>query len=152
MFETLCISRKKLFSNLDQVLISILCTVFENHRKSLIQHCERSQLRLHFEWRQKLIKKMPKLVHFGEFLKSWGLRSNSVTRQVSFDRTKFGGKCQNSNETFWVIFKQCAYEAWGHHSNTNHKLYVQNHFSSLRVWQNGWEEDFWSVSSSRQML
>ena len=24
--------------------------VFENHRKSLIQHCERSKLRLHFEW------------------------------------------------------------------------------------------------------
>ena len=23
------------------------CTVFENHRKSFIQHCE---LRLHFEW------------------------------------------------------------------------------------------------------
>ena len=25
-------------------------TVFENHRKSLIQHCERSELRLHFAW------------------------------------------------------------------------------------------------------
>ena len=25
------------------------CTVFENHRKSLIQPCERSELRLHFE-------------------------------------------------------------------------------------------------------
>ena len=25
-------------------------TVFENHRKSRIQHCERSELRLHFEW------------------------------------------------------------------------------------------------------
>ena len=25
-------------------------TVFENHRKSFIQHCERSELRLHFEW------------------------------------------------------------------------------------------------------
>ena len=24
--------------------------VFENHRESLIQHCERSELRLHFEW------------------------------------------------------------------------------------------------------
>ena len=28
----------------------IFNTVFENHRKSLIQHCERSELRLHFEW------------------------------------------------------------------------------------------------------
>ena len=27
-----------------------LSTVFENHRKSLIQRCERSELRLHFEW------------------------------------------------------------------------------------------------------
>ena len=25
-------------------------TVFENHRKSLIQYCERSELHLHFEW------------------------------------------------------------------------------------------------------
>ena len=32
-----------------------ICTVFENHRKSLIQHCERSKLRLHFSG-QKLIK------------------------------------------------------------------------------------------------
>ena len=27
-----------------------IATVFENHRKSLIQYCERSELRLHFEW------------------------------------------------------------------------------------------------------
>jgi len=32
-----------------------LMTVFENHRKSLIQHCERSELRLHLSGR-KLIK------------------------------------------------------------------------------------------------
>ena len=30
--------------------ISHYNTVFENHRKSLTQHCERSELRLHFEW------------------------------------------------------------------------------------------------------
>ena len=36
------------------------------------------------------------MVHFGEFLKTWSLRSNSVTRQVSFNRAKIGGKCQNS--------------------------------------------------------
>ena len=39
--------------------------------------------------------KMPKMVYFGEFLKTWSLRSNSVTRQVTFNRTKIGGKCQN---------------------------------------------------------
>ena len=31
-------------------------TVFENHRKSLIQHCERSELRLHFEWTKVSLK------------------------------------------------------------------------------------------------
>ena len=41
--------------NIDKILESSLCnirisTVFENHTKSLIQHCERSELRLHFEW------------------------------------------------------------------------------------------------------
>ena len=36
------------------------------------------------------------MVHFGEFLKTWSLRSNSVTRQVSFNRTKIVGKCQSS--------------------------------------------------------
>ena len=39
---------------------------------------------------------MQKIVHFGEFLKICSLRSNSVTRQVSFNRTKIDGKCQNS--------------------------------------------------------
>ena len=31
----------------------------------------------------------------GHFIKN-GLRSNSVTRQVNINRTKIGGKCQNS--------------------------------------------------------
>ena len=30
--------------------------VLENHRKSLIQHCERSQLRLHFDWTKVSLK------------------------------------------------------------------------------------------------
>ena len=38
---------------------------------------------------------MPKIVHFCEFLKISSLRSNSVTRQVTLNRTKIGGKCQN---------------------------------------------------------
>ena len=36
--------------------------VFENHRKTLIQHCELSKLRMHFEW-----TKVRKNAHFGEF-------------------------------------------------------------------------------------
>ena len=35
-------------AQVDQV--SIFSTVFENPAKSLIQHCERSELCLHFEW------------------------------------------------------------------------------------------------------
>ena len=53
------------------------------------------------------------MVHFGEFLKTWSLRSNSVTRQVTFHRTKIGGKRQNSNATFWVILKHCEYRNTG---------------------------------------
>ena len=59
-------------------------TVFENHRKSLIQHCERSEIRLHFEW-TKVKKKCSKMVHFGELLK------NRVTRHALFERTKIVG-------------------------------------------------------------
>ena len=36
------------------------------------------------------------MVHFGQFLKTWSLQSNSVTRQFNFNRTKIGGKCPNS--------------------------------------------------------
>ena len=51
------------FSNARAAAMLCLPTVFENHRKSLIQqHCERSELRLHFEW--------TKVVQFGEFLKT----------------------------------------------------------------------------------
>ena len=42
-------------------------TVFENCRKSLIKHCERSELRLHFEWSkidQKDQKKWSNLASF----------------------------------------------------------------------------------------
>ena len=40
-------------------------TVFENHRKSRIQHCERSEQRLHFEWKSS--SKMPKIVNLASF-------------------------------------------------------------------------------------
>ena len=63
--------------------------VFENHRKSLIQPCEQSELRLHFEW-TKVIQKCQKLPILAS------QTSNSVTRQANFNRTKIGGKYQNS--------------------------------------------------------
>ena len=42
-----------------------LCTVFENHRKSLIQHCERSELTFSVD---KSSLKMPKMVQLGDFM------------------------------------------------------------------------------------
>ena len=41
--------------------------MFENYSKSLIQHFERSELRLQFQWTK--INKNAKIVHFCEFLK-----------------------------------------------------------------------------------
>ena len=35
------------------------------------------------------------MVNSGDFMKTSKLRSNSVTRQVNFNGTKIGGKCQN---------------------------------------------------------
>ena len=52
-------------------------------------------------WVDKSWLKMPKMVHFGEFLKTWSLRSNSVTRPISFNRPKNWWKMpkfENSNE------------------------------------------------------
>ena len=48
------------------------------------------------------------MVNFGDFLKTWSLKSNSVTRQVTFKTTKISEKRQNSNATFWVKFKHCV--------------------------------------------
>ena len=42
---------------------------------------------------------MPKMVHFGDFLKPISLRSKSITRHVNFNRTKIGVKSQNANWT-----------------------------------------------------
>ena len=74
--------------------------------KSLIQHCERSELRLHFEW-TKVALKCQKSSIMGCFWKPEAC--NSVTIQVSFNRTRIGGKFQdpkNSNLTFGVICHQ----------------------------------------------
>ena len=47
-------------------IIYFLHTVFENHRKSLIQYCERCELRLHFEWTivDQKCQKLPILASF----------------------------------------------------------------------------------------
>ena len=64
-------------------------SVWKSQKKS------HSILRVTFTfWVDKSSLKMPKIVNFGELLKTWSLRSNSVTRQVNLNRTKIGGKCR----------------------------------------------------------
>ena len=53
-------------------------TMFENHRKSLIQHSERSELRLHFSGQK--YTKNAKNGQFWRVFENQSLRSNSVTR------------------------------------------------------------------------
>ena len=65
---------------------------------------------------------MPKMVQFGKFMKTWSLRSNSVTRQVTLNRTKIGWKCQNWNTQvrhFKVIFRH-------ENSNETFSLWLAN--------------------------
>ena len=71
--------------------------MFENRLKSRIQHCERSELRLHFG--QKFIENA-RNGQFGE---------EDCGQTVLPDIPNICGKCQKSNETICVIFKHCAY-------------------------------------------
>ena len=57
-------------------------TVLENHRKSLIQHCEPSELHLQFEW----TKVNQKLVH----------QLNFAVKQCYLKGQKLGGNAQIS--------------------------------------------------------
>ena len=64
------------------------CIVFENHRKSRIQHCQQSELRLQF----KNVKKWSILTSFSH--------PETCGQKVLPDRSfligqKIGGKCQN---------------------------------------------------------
>ena len=45
---------------------------------------------------------------FGEFLKTMMFRSNSVTREVTFNITKICGKCKIEKFKCDIIFKQCG--------------------------------------------
>ena len=46
------------------------------------------------------------MVNFGDFLKTRSLQSNSVTRQVTFNQTKIGRKCQNHYSRCFQIFRK----------------------------------------------
>ena len=69
-------------------------SVWKSQKKS---HSTLREKRAKFTfWVDKSWLKMPKMVKICKFLETWSLQSNSITRQVSFNRTKIGGKYQNS--------------------------------------------------------
>ena len=75
--------------------------MFENHRKSLILHCERSELRLHFSLKNAILASFRKTEVCGQTV----LPDKSI-----FKGQNLAGNAENSNwnATFWVIFKHCA--------------------------------------------
>ena len=89
-------------------------TVFENHRKSLIQHCEQSELRLHFQW-TKVHKKCPnskiQMRLFGPFSNTVDAASFSAAPTSSFilylsvDSQKVFVNC--SSVKSWVRCNEC---------------------------------------------
>ena len=83
-----------------QPLILNSDTELENRRKSLIQHCERSELRLHFEW-TKVYQKCPKwLIWNPEAYGQIVLPDRSILIEQNWWKMP---KLANSNATFWVI-------------------------------------------------
>ena len=84
-------------------------TLFNQSSKIAISWCLKRKLRFSAIKIDTQCLKITEKVSFDEFLKS--LASNSVTRQVSFNWPKVGGKCQISKiqmRHFWMIFKQCG--------------------------------------------
>ena len=78
----------------------IKLTVFENHRKSLIQHCERSELRLHFEWPKSSLK-MLKMVNWLKLkMRQFCWFSNTVP---IFKSCRVNSKI---GTTFWIVLKK----------------------------------------------
>ena len=110
-------------------------------QKSLTQHCERSEQRLHFEWSWPCDKSSSKIGYFSEFSKTWCLRSNSVTRQVNCNKIKICEKCQNSKcdifghfQTMWVVRKKTIWRIFHHLIKTYEAVVLL--FPNWKSWHN----------------
>ena len=53
---------------------------------------------------QKFIK-MPKMANFGDFLKTWSLRSKNITKQVTFNRQKMVEKAK-IEKIFGIVYPE----------------------------------------------
>ena len=98
-----------IFRPKNRLLENLQYTVYENYRKISLNIASEASY-IYILSGQTLIK-MPKIGQFGEFLKNWSLQSNSVTRQVNFDRTKIS---ENANVKklkcdIFDNFKQCEH-------------------------------------------
>ena len=80
--------------------------MFENYRKSRIQHCERSELRLYFEW-TKVNNKCQKWSIFAIFSKPESYGQTVLPDRSLLIGQKLVENVKNQNETFSVIFKHC---------------------------------------------
>ena len=79
-------------------------TVFENHRKSLIQHSEHS---LHFEW-TKINQKCQKRSILASFWKSETCGQTVLPDMSVLIGQKLVENAKIQMRHFWVIFKQCG--------------------------------------------
>ena len=108
-------------------------TVFENHRKSLIQHYERSELRLYFEW-TKVNQKCQKWSNLASFLKTWSLQSNSVTRQVNLRGQKLV-----ENTIFFFVYRNVL------NLILNRGLWSEKHFQFLFIFSSNFPPPWFST-------
>ena len=72
--------------------------MFENHRKSLIQHWERCELHLHFEWTN-IHEKCQKLMSY------W--KTEFLCQTLLPDRSFYNWTNICEYAIFWMIFKHC---------------------------------------------
>ena len=121
-----------IFRPKNRLLENLQYTVYENYRKISLNIASEASY-IYILSGQTLIK-MPKIGQFGEFLKNWSLQSNSVTRQVNFDRTKISEnvKIRKLNATFLMIFKQCEHGR----SNSMFEPYLTEDFEFILNAQN----------------
>ena len=75
--------------------------MFENHKKVAFNNASEASY-VYILSSQKLIKNAKNGL-IGEFLKTWSLRSNSVTRQVTFNWTKIGENAKIQNLKCYIF-------------------------------------------------